>query len=77
MQISFDKVADALYIRLSREKVHDTMEVCPDVIVDYNEAGDVIGIEVLDFSRRGINLNELITLNADEIVPAVVRCPVQ
>jgi len=74
VQISYDKVADALYIRVSSEKVHDSVETCPDVIVDYNDNNEVIGVEVLDFSMRGIDLNEIIKLNIDELIPAIVRC---
>jgi uncharacterized protein YuzE len=35
MQISFDKVADALYIRFSWEEVKETEEVDTGIIIDY------------------------------------------
>jgi len=73
MQISFDKVADALYIRFSWEDVKETEEVDTGIIIDYGNNDDIIGIEILNYSKRGINLNELIQLNAEEIVPEIIR----
>ena len=76
MDITYDNVADALYIHLTREKVHDSDEVCPGIIIDYSDGGSVVGIEVLDFSRRqGLDLNAIVKLDADQVVPAVVKCP--
>ncbi len=75
MEFSFDKVADALYVRFSREKVGDSDEVAPGVIVDYSEEKSLVGLEILNFSGRNLNLNHLITLPSEEIIPAVVQCP--
>jgi uncharacterized protein YuzE len=74
MEIKYDKVADALSIRLSGGKVEDSEELKPGIILDYGKKGDLIGIEVLNFSHHNINLNELIRLNPDEIVRNIVQC---
>jgi uncharacterized protein YuzE len=74
MDISHDGVADAIYIRFSREPVYDSDEVASGIIVDYNNAGEILGIEVLNFSKRSIDLNRIILLNPDELVPAIVQC---
>jgi uncharacterized protein YuzE len=75
MDITYDNVADALYIHLTREQVDESNEICPGIIIDYSKDGYVVGIEVLDFSRRrGLDLNDLIKLDADQVVPAVVKC---
>lgn len=75
MDITYDNVADALYIHITREKVHDSDEACPGIITDYSKNGSVVGIEVLDFSRRqGLDLNAIVKLDADHVVPAVVKC---
>ncbi len=74
MDLSFDKVADALYIKLSDEKVKESEEITEGIILDYNEGNKLIGIEVLNYSKRHLDLNELITLNSDEIIPAIVEC---
>ncbi len=75
MDITCDNVADALYIHLTREKVQQSDEICPGIIIDYSKTGGVVGIEVLDFSRRqGLDLNAIVKLDADQVVPAVVKC---
>jgi len=74
VDLSFDKVADALYIRFSYEKVKESEEIADGIILDYNEGDKLIGIEVLNYSKRHLDLNELITLNSDEIIPAIVEC---
>ena len=58
--IRYDQFADALYIRVREDKVVNSDEISDGIIVDYNEDGDVIGIEILEFSKRKIDLNELI-----------------
>nr|MDO8088465.1 DUF2283 domain-containing protein [Candidatus Sigynarchaeum springense] len=77
VDITCDNVADALNIHLAREKLHhsDEADSCPGIIIDHSKGGGVVGIEVLDFSRRqGLDLNALVKLSPDEVVPAVVKC---
>ena len=74
MQISFDKVANALYIQFSQEKVKKTEEIREGIIVDYGKNEDIVGIEILNYNQRKINLNDLIQMNPDEIIPAIVQC---
>lgn len=54
MRIDYDHQADAVYIYLTSrpEKVWKSREVQPGVVLDLNKKKDVIGIEVLDVSRR-------------------------
>ena len=73
MEFTFDKVTNALYIQFSREKVKDTEEIGEGIIVDYGENHIVIGIEILNYSQRNINLNEIFQLNAEEIIPMIVQ----
>lgn len=58
MKITYDPVADAIYIYLSeKKKSTHTEEVNDDLIVDY--AGkELIGIEVLDASKK-LSKNDL------------------
>jgi uncharacterized protein YuzE len=51
---SYDPDADALYLRLAPTgtKVAETREVQPGVMMDFDERGGLIGIEVLDVRRR-------------------------
>ena len=74
MEFSFDKVANTLYIQFSRESVKDTEEIEEGIIVDYSDSGHVIGVEILNYSNRNINLNQIIRLNPEEVIPMIVQC---
>jgi len=49
---TYDKSVDALYLRLSDNKVHLTKKSGPGFLVDYDRNNKVVGIEVLDANRR-------------------------
>lgn len=68
IRVSCDKVADALYIRLRDDKVVDSDEVAPGIIVDFNDKGEIVGIEVLRFSRRNIDLKKLVIEGPEALV---------
>lgn len=74
MQISYDKVADALYLRFSQEEIKETEEFNDGIIIDYGENDDIIGIEILNFTERKVDLNKIIQLNIDEIIPVITQC---
>ncbi|MHA1193139.1 MAG: DUF2283 domain-containing protein [Promethearchaeota archaeon] len=74
MEFSFDKIANALYIRFSNEKVIDSDEVAEGIIVDYGKDNKIIGLEILNFKKRKLDMNDLIELNAEEIIPKLVQC---
>ncbi len=52
MRVSYDEEVDVLTITLSSAPVADSDEVQPGIIFDYDEAGNTVGIELLDASRR-------------------------
>jgi len=59
MKIEYDPQADALYIRLVAGEVADSDEVREGVVFDYDAAGRVLGIEILDVSQRTDNPREM------------------
>ena len=61
MKLRTDKEADALYLRLDDSRIVETEEVSPGVMLDFNEAGEVVGVEMLYLSKRSgtIDLSEL------------------
>ncbi|TFF94307.1 MAG: DUF2283 domain-containing protein [Promethearchaeota archaeon] len=73
MEFSFDKVANTLYIKLTHEAIKHTEEIGKGIIVDYSGDDFVIGIEILNYTKRNINLNEIIQLNAEEIIHTIVQ----
>jgi uncharacterized protein YuzE len=54
IKTSYDPEADAMFIWLAPEdaKSAETREVSPGVMLDYDAAGRLIGIEVLDVRSR-------------------------
>ena len=52
MRLDIDKEADALYLRLDDYPIAESQEVAPGIILDYNEAEQVVGIEMLNLSKR-------------------------
>ena len=52
MKLKVDKQSDALYLRLDEAAVVESEEVQPGVILDYDAADNVVGIEILNLSKR-------------------------
>jgi len=52
MRVRYDPEADALYIRLAEAAIANSSEVSPGIVMDYDAADRVVGIEVLDAARR-------------------------
>lgn len=52
MKLRFDEKADAVYLRLDEDAIVESEEVQPGIILDYNKAGTVVGVEFLDVSKR-------------------------
>ena len=51
MKINYDPKADALYITLSNKEVKESDESGKGLIIDYDEKGEPVGIELLQASR--------------------------
>ena len=52
MKIEYSKSADALYVYFREVKVSKSREVEDGVVVDFDRLGHIVGIEILDASRR-------------------------
>lgn len=46
MKVRFDPEANILYISIKEEKVKDMEDIDDDIWVEYNEKGEIIGIEI-------------------------------
>lgn len=51
MLISFDADAKAVYIKLGDAKVARTTEIAPEVLLDFDEADNLLGIELLNLGK--------------------------
>ena len=52
MKITFDKEADAMYIEISGEDFATNRKIDDETILDLDESGKIIGIELLNVSTR-------------------------
>ena len=52
MKLKIDQKNDALYFRLDESEIVESEEVQPGVILDFDAKGKVIGIEILNLSKR-------------------------
>lgn len=47
IEVEVDQIAGAAYFRMSAETVHETVEAQPDLMVDLDRNGVVVGVELL------------------------------
>ena len=52
MRQKIGRANDALYFRLVETEIFESEEVQPGVILDFDEAGRVVGVEMLALSTR-------------------------
>jgi uncharacterized protein YuzE len=64
MKIYYDKEIDAAYIRLSDENPSGVIEISEGINVDTTDAGEIVGIEILDASKK-FPLKSLFTCEFD------------
>ena len=59
MRVRIDQGADAVHLNLSDRAVSESEEVADGIVVDYDTEGRVVGIEMLDASKRPGNPDTL------------------
>jgi uncharacterized protein YuzE len=52
MRIHFDEEADAVYLRLDDSTIVESEEVHPGIVLDFNAASQVVGVEILKVKDR-------------------------
>jgi len=52
MNIQYDKIADALYMRIREGVVEKTIPVDERILADVDKDGNTLGIEMLEVSRQ-------------------------
>ena len=52
MKMKYDKEVDILLIRFSDSKISESDEPKPGVIIDYDQEGNIVRIEILDASKK-------------------------
>jgi YD repeat-containing protein len=65
MKVNYDAKTDTLTVIFREVPVAESDEEKPGVILDYDEAGNIVSIEVLDASRR-VEEPRRVTLHTEE-----------
>ena len=52
MKVDYERNVDVLTVIFSETQVEESDEIKPGVIVDFDAAGNVVGLEILDASQR-------------------------
>ncbi len=52
MKVTYDQEVDVLTIQLSNTPVEESDQDKPGVILDYDKAGKIVGIEILNASKQ-------------------------
>jgi len=52
MHVRIDHAADAVYLNLTDRPIEGSEEVAEGIIVDYDAEGRIVGVEILDASKR-------------------------
>lgn len=55
MKLTLHKEDDALYLKLDDSDIVESEEVKDGIILDYNAAGQVVGVEILYLSQKTAN----------------------
>ena len=58
MKIEYFPDTDSMYIDLSERSSADSVEVSDGVVIDYDSAGNIVGIDI-DQAQKKLNLKEL------------------
>lgn len=52
MRVRVDHRADAVYLNLTDRPIEESEEVADGIVVDYDADGRIVGVEILDASKR-------------------------
>ncbi|MDA0748565.1 MAG: DUF2283 domain-containing protein [bacterium] len=52
MKVTYDSEVDVIRIVFSNSRIEESDEDKPGVILDYDKDGNVVGLEILDASKR-------------------------
>ena len=66
MKIEYSREADALYVYFREVDVAKSKEVEEGVVIDLDQEGHIVGIEILDASKR-LTVRELVNVNIENL----------
>ena len=72
MKIEYSKEADAIYVYFKEDFVAKSKEIEDGIVIDFDEKGQLIGIEVLDVSQR-FSLSDIVNVNIENLPLEAVK----
>lgn len=73
MKIEYDPEADALYIQIREAHPSDNIDIEEGVTVDVDERGHIVGLEILDASKR-LSPSDLASITIEKL-PLEITTP--
>lgn len=73
MKIEYDPEADALYIQIREAHPSDNIDIEEGVTVDVDEHGHIVGVEILDASKR-LSPSDLASITIEKL-PLEITTP--
>ncbi len=72
MKIEYDPEADALYVQIREAHANDNIDIEEGVTVDVDEHGHIVGLEILDASKR-LNPSDLTSITIERFPSEITR----
>ena len=76
MKLQYDAATDSLYIDLADRPSVDSDEVADGVVLDFDAAGHLVGIDI-DHASQRVNLHQLVLDRLPSTVETILREPLQ
>lgn len=70
MKMNYYADTDSLYIDLSEKKSTESREISEGIVLDYDESGNLVGIDIDNASRK-VQLQQLVLSNLPSQVKTV------
>ena len=72
MRIEYDREANALYIQMQEKYVTKTKEIENGLLIDLDEANKLIGLEILDVTKR-FTLSDIVNLHVENLPVEIIN----
>lgn len=72
VKIEYSKTADAIYVYFKQDVVAKSKEIEDGIVVDFDENGQLIGLEVLDVSQR-FSLSDIVNVSIENLPVEAVK----
>jgi uncharacterized protein YuzE len=66
MKIEYSREADALYVYFKEDFVAKSREIEDGIVIDFDDKGQIIGIEILDATQR-FSLADIVNVNIENL----------